>query len=154
MVSKLYTLQSSPCGEHWVSQAPSPRCLGDCGLAVFMWPWVGVPMPRMKLCYITRGSVFAPCWLWVHLVSKGVGTSHSTTSGCTWITLPWNKGMSDAPTTPRIFFPLPECRVNPPGLEWLQDIPPDISRTDVAPCIVITVYGLYSLCGTLLSFPE
>ena len=108
------------CRENGVSQASSPRYPGDCGLAVFTWPWVG---HRMKLCNITRRSVLTPWHLCVHLVSKGVWTSHGATQGSlhTWIAPPQNKGMSDIPLAPWIFFYLLKSWVNLPGLEWLHN---------------------------------
>ena len=82
----------------------------------------------MKLCYITRRSVLAPCWLCVPLVYKGVGTSVVGLAACslrrTWIAPHWNKVTSDILTTLRIFFHLPKSCVNLLSLEWLQDTCP------------------------------
>ena len=68
--------------------------------------------------------MLAPSQLCVHLAYTGLGTFCGSTLGLqhAWITPPGNKGMSDIPMAPCIFFCLPKSPVNLPGLEWLQDI--------------------------------
>ena len=79
-------------------------------------------MHRMKLCYITR-SVSASCQPCVHLVYNGVITSCIMTHGLqhAWTITPQNKGMSDTPTAPWIFFCLPKSHVDLSSPKWLQD---------------------------------
>ena len=68
-------------------------------------------------------NILAPHKLCGHLVHKGVRTSCCVTHGLwhAWIASPQNKGMSDVPTSQRIFFCLSKSCVNLPSTEWLQD---------------------------------
>ena len=68
-------------------------------------------------------SILAHCWLFVHLVPKGVRTCCSMTRDLqrVWITPLKTNGMPHIPMALQIFFQLPESWVNLPSLELLKD---------------------------------
>ena len=94
------------CRGNGVSQAPSLGLISSIPITLRM----GLH-DRITLCYIISWHPAGFVCIW-YIREFGLPRD-------TWLTALLNKGMSDIPTAPRIFFHLPESCVNLPGLERL-----------------------------------